>query len=93
MSDKRDECAQAENMRLRRIIKRLQPVVDAAHIYADALANPNVREERRVRAHQALLLAVSDETTVALATASMSDGLPEPDHKVIEAIRAAMWQR
>lgn len=71
--------ATAETERLRRTIARLQPLVDAAHTYADALWNPNVREPRRTRTHQELLLAVRDETTRALAEGTPSKEQEQPD--------------
>lgn len=47
-------------------------VVQAATAYADALANPNIREPRRVRLHQELLLAVCNYRVVELTTAVLA---------------------
>lgn len=47
-------------------------VVRTATAYVDALANSNIREPRRVRLHQELLLAVRDYRVVELATAVLA---------------------
>lgn len=39
-------------------LEKFLPVIEAARTYADALVNPNLREERRNRTHLELLLAV-----------------------------------
>lgn len=64
----RGEAVERELSALKAENERMRPVVAAARVYADALANSNAREPRRNRAHLELLLAVQNEEGLAVVT-------------------------